>query len=95
MSALGKPVVSPLPPGWATGGAGPEPFLTKEEVAPLLRVQVRTLELWMDRGVVPFFKSNVAVRFRWTVIQQHWDAHYLVCRRRVPIGECCGGKEKL
>ena len=95
MSDVGKPIVKPFPAGWETGGAGPEPFLTKEEVAPLLRVRVRTLELWMDRGVVPFFKSNVAVRFRWTVIQQHWDAHYRVCGRRLPIGGCHCGKEKL
>jgi len=40
------------------------PYLTKTQVAQLFGITVRTLELWMRRGFLPFLKIGRAVRFR-------------------------------
>ncbi len=37
--------------------------LTKREVADLNRVSVRTIEGWMKRGYLPYFKIGGVVRF--------------------------------
>ena len=75
-------------PAWQrpVGGvvpAGPfEGFLTKEDVGRALRVPVRTVERWMEEGVLPFYKPTRAVRFRWSEVLAHWTAHYRVAAKR-------------
>lgn len=63
-----------------------EPFITKGEVARRLRKPVRTVEDWMQRRVIPFYKLGQAVRFRWSEIQAHFAACY-----RVAAEEPAGG----
>ena len=55
-----------------------EPFLTKEEVARLMRKPVRTIEAWMERYSLPSYKMGQAVRFRWSEIQAFLAAHHHV-----------------
>ena len=44
-------------------------ILTKAELAPRLRIQPRTLDDWMARGLVPYMKIGHAVRFDWHAVQ--------------------------
>ena len=55
-----------------------EPFLTKEEVGGRMRKPVRTIEDWMRRRIIPFYKVGQAVRFRWSEVQAHFAARYRV-----------------
>jgi excisionase family DNA binding protein len=41
-----------------------ESFLTAEEVAGLLKVQKKTVYAWAERGKIPAYKINKALRFR-------------------------------
>ena len=42
-----------------------DPMLTKKELAQRLGIGVRTVDSWMVRRVVPYFKIGKSVRFRW------------------------------
>ena len=59
-------------------GTDVEPFITKQEVGSRLRKPVRTIEDWMRRRIIPFYKIGQAVRFRWIEVQAHFAANYRV-----------------
>jgi excisionase family DNA binding protein len=65
---------------WERNGHGREgeAFLTKEEVGSRLRKPVRTIEDWMRRGIIPYYKVGQAVRFRWSEVQAQFAARYRV-----------------
>ena len=62
--------------------APPEGFIDKHEVARRLNKTVRTVDNWMKRGILPFYKLGRTVAFRWTDIEAHMQANYRVCRQR-------------
>ena len=41
-----------------------EKLLTKSEVAGICRVKTRTIDNWMKKGFLPYYKVGAAVRFR-------------------------------
>jgi excisionase family DNA binding protein len=45
------------------------PLLTKEELAEFFKVKPRTIEHWMRRGWVPFYKIGKTVRFKMPHVQ--------------------------
>ncbi len=47
-------------------GAQVEPFIDRYELAKRLKMQPRTLAAWMRRGLVPYYKLDRIVRFRWS-----------------------------
>ena len=49
----------------------PTTYLTKQDVARLLQVSVRTVENFMSRGLLPFFRIGRTVRFRLKDIEAH------------------------
>ena len=51
-------------------------LLTKKEAASLLRISVRTLDLWMRRGVVPYLKIGRTVRLRRSALFHHLSAKF-------------------
>ena len=59
-------------------GSQGEAFITKEEVARLIQRPVRTVEDWMRRRLIPFYKLGQAPRFRWSEVQAHFAARYRV-----------------
>jgi len=59
-------------------GTDAEPFITKQEVGSRMRKPVRTIEDWMRRRIIPFYKVGQAVRFRWSEVQAHFAARYRV-----------------
>jgi predicted DNA-binding transcriptional regulator AlpA len=54
----------------AAGAVSFEPFINKPEVARRLGCAMRTLDSWMKRGIVPFYKVSKRVMFRWSEVQE-------------------------
>ena len=61
--------------------AAAEPFIDKAEVAGRLGKKPRTVDAWMKRGILPFYKVGHSVMFRWSEVQDHLARTYKVCRR--------------
>jgi excisionase family DNA binding protein len=74
------PPALPLKPAPA-----PEPFIDKLEVAARLGVRPRTVDDWMKRGLIPYYKPGHYVRFRWSEIQVFLAQNSRVCRREIPL----------
>jgi excisionase family DNA binding protein len=48
-------------------------FLTKREVAAMLRVSPRTLDTWLQRGLVPHIRLGRSVRFSRASLTRHLE----------------------
>lgn len=66
------------------GGAGgrPKQYHDKHDVAAEFGITTRTLEQWMKRGLIPFFKIGKTVRFDLHSVRAHLEANCLVGGRR-------------
>jgi excisionase family DNA binding protein len=53
-----------------------EGFIGKAEVARRLGKSVRTVDAWMRRGVLPYYKPDRSVLFRWSDIEVHIVRNY-------------------
>ena len=57
-----------------------ECFITKADVAARLGKTARTVEQWMQRGVIPYIKigkgRRATVLFKWADIEAHLKANY-------------------
>lgn len=57
-----------------------ECFISKTEVATRLGMTARTIEHWMQRGIIPYLKigkgRRATVRFKWADIESHLKANY-------------------
>lgn len=62
--------------------ATPEGFIGKPEIARRLNMTVRTVDNWMARGILPYYKLGRTVAFRWGDVEAHLQANFRVCRRR-------------
>ena len=71
------------------GFVGCEPFITREEVAVLLRVPVSTVEAWCRKGKVPAYRFGRTLRFRWSEVQAAFAGTYRATGSGQPIR---GGK---
>lgn len=56
-------------------------FVGKEEIAKMLGMTIRTVDNWMNRGLLPYFKIGRSVRFRKDDVVQHLNRCTKVCRR--------------
>ena len=59
----------------------PEGFITKVEVAKRLNKTLRTVDNWMKRGLLPYFKIGRSVSFRWSDVEAHLAQNCRVCKR--------------
>jgi excisionase family DNA binding protein len=50
-------------------------LLGKREMAPQLRISRRTLDLWMAKGWVPYFKIGRSVRFKLDDVLEKLNQH--------------------
>ena len=66
------------------GGSAPviEEYIGKIEVARRLRKQVRTIDNWMHRGILPYYKIGRTVAFKWSEIEEQLAR---TCRVAKPI----------
>jgi excisionase family DNA binding protein len=56
-------------------------YITKREIAHRLKKETRTIDNWMRRGILPYYKCGRAVVFRWGDVQAHLEANFRVCRQ--------------
>jgi hypothetical protein len=49
-------------------------LLTKRELAPKLKRSVRTIDVWMRQGKLPYIKLNKTVLFRWADVLEKLQA---------------------
>jgi len=63
----------------------PEGFIGKPEVARRLGRTVRTVDTWMKNGILPYYKPDRRVLFRWTDIEQHIIDNYRVVGSKTRI----------
>lgn len=48
----------------------PDVYLTKEEIAARLRLTPRTVNEWMAKDILPYYKLGRTVRFRWEEVRE-------------------------
>jgi hypothetical protein len=69
----------------APAGAGmpvvPEGYIDKHETARRLGRTVRSVDTYMTKGIVPFYKWGRTVAFKWSEVDAHIQAHFRVCLR--------------
>lgn len=58
-----------------------EPYIGKREVARRLGKTVRTVDNWMRRGMLPYYKCNRTVAFRWSEVQGFMRENFQVRRQ--------------
>jgi DNA-binding XRE family transcriptional regulator len=58
-------------------------MLNKKELAPKLKVSVRTIENWQHEGYLPFIKVANVVIFYWPTVLTHLQTHFSVSPRGV------------
>ena len=57
-----------------------EGFIDKREVGRRLGLAPRTVDDWMRRGWLPYYKPDRTVRFKWSEIERHLEQTCRVCR---------------
>jgi len=60
-----------------------EGFIGKAEVAKRLNRSLKTVNNWMRRGILPYYKPGRSVLFRWSDVEEHLKANYLRARRQI------------
>jgi predicted DNA-binding transcriptional regulator AlpA len=61
------PTARPLP---AINDAVPEKLISKRHVARRVGKSIRTVDHWMQRGLVPYYKIGRTVSFRWSEVER-------------------------
>ena len=61
--------------------ASPEGFIGKTEVARRLNKTIRTVDNWMSRGLLPYYKIGRSVEFKWSDVESHLTQTCRVARR--------------
>ena len=49
----------------------PEVYITRAEVARRLHRCLRTVDNWMQRGLIPYYKIGKTVSFKWSEVEAH------------------------
>lgn len=56
-----------------------EPFINKPEVARRLGKRVRTIDNWMQGGLLPYYKIGRSVVFKWSEVEVQLKQVCRVC----------------
>jgi hypothetical protein len=67
------------PPGGAASGV--EGYINKRALARQLGRTVRSIDTYMAKGIIPFYKLGRTVVFKWSEVDEHIKAHFRVCLR--------------
>ena len=65
----------------AVAGQPFEPYIDKLEVGRRAQMRPRTIDDWMKRGLLPYYKVGRSVRFKWSEVETHFADNCRVCRR--------------
>jgi excisionase family DNA binding protein len=68
------------PSSAATQHMAPEPFIGKHEVARRLNKNLRTVDNWMARRVLPYYKIGRSVSFKWSEIETALAQNFRIAR---------------
>ena len=79
---MNKIVLSPDTPQAAN--AATECLIDKTELARRVGRKVRTVNYWMSKGLIPYFKVGQAVLFKWSDVEAHLQQTFRVCRKNLP-----------
>ena len=53
-----------------------ESFIGKTELARRLGKTTRTVDAWMRQGILPYYKPDRSVLFRWSEVEAHFARNY-------------------
>ncbi len=53
------------------GTAPAEPYINKQELAKRMNKKLRTVDNWMRRGMIPYYKIGHSVLFKWSDVDTH------------------------
>lgn len=53
-------------------------LITKGELAARIKKTQRTVDVWMAKGILPYYKLGRTVMFRWSVVLAHLEAYHRV-----------------
>ncbi len=59
-------------------GPGYEGYIDKRECARRLGRTARSVDTYMAKGIVPFYKLGRTVAFKWSEVDEHIRTHYRV-----------------
>ena len=60
-----------------------ENFISKSKVAKRLNRSLKTVNNWMKRGILPYYKLGHRVSFRWSEVVAHLQENHLRTRRQI------------
>lgn len=60
--------------------AVPEAFIGKPEVASRLQKTLRSVDNWMQLGILPYYKVGRSVLFKWSEVEAHLALNCRVTR---------------
>jgi len=75
MAETEKPNTTGQPP------AQPEGYIGKPEIAKRLNKTLRTVDNWMQLGLLPYYKIGRSVVFKWSDVETHLAQTCRVARR--------------
>jgi len=55
-----------------------ESFMTKKQVAEHFQVCLRTIDTWMSKGYLPYYRLNRKVLFKLSDVHRHLDEKYRI-----------------
>jgi len=58
-----------------------ERYINKPEVAHRLGKSLRTVDNWIQRGILPYYKIGRSVEFKWSEVEAHLAQNCRVTRR--------------
>jgi hypothetical protein len=56
-----------------------EPFIAKPEVARRPNKKLRTVDKWMQQGLIPYYKIGHSVSFKWSEVEKRLKELCHVC----------------
>ena len=59
----------------------PEGYIDKRRLAKQLGRTVRSIDTYMAKGIIPFYKLGRTVAFKWSEVDEHIKVHFRVCLR--------------
>jgi excisionase family DNA binding protein len=56
-----------------------EGYIDKREVGKRLQIRPRTVDDWLKRGILPFYRIGRSVRLKWSEVEQHLRQTSRIC----------------